>query len=76
MHFDAQLQALLQQVAEDRSCESFITTTKSNHAFAIEYCARLLRFTVNHHGPIKGKHINPCLRRDAAQEFMRFLATQ
>jgi hypothetical protein len=73
MAFDIQLKALVQQVCGDHSCESFISATKSNHVFAIEYCARLLRFTVNHHGPIKGRHIHPWLRRDAVQEFMGFL---
>jgi hypothetical protein len=74
MAFDAQLKNMLHQAAGDDSCESFINTTKSNHKFAIEYCARLIRFTVNHHGPIKEKKINPWLRRDAVSEFMGFLA--
>ena len=74
MGFDPQLKDLLQQAAGDTSCESFIATTKANHVFAIEYCVRLLRFTVNHHGPVKGKRINPWLRRDAVQEFLAFLS--
>jgi hypothetical protein len=41
---------------------------------SLEYCARLIRFTVNHHGPIKHKKINPWLRRDAVAEFEGFLS--
>jgi len=73
MSFSTDLKDLLEVAAGNHSCESFILTTKSNHKFAIEYCARLLRFTVNHHGPVKGKHINPWLKRDAVNEFMYFI---
>jgi len=73
MSFSATLKALLLSTGVDGSCSSFITTTKQNHAFAIEYCARLIRLTTKHHGPIKGRHINPWLRRDAVQEFAAFL---
>lgn len=54
-------------------CETFITVSKTNHQFAFEFCARLLRFTVDHHGPVKHKKINPHLRRDAVSEFKGFL---
>src|SRR5262249_38751666 len=37
------------------------------------YCARLLRFTVAHHGPVRDHHIQPELRRDAMAELLRFL---
>lgn len=67
------LKQLLLDTATDGSCETFRATTKSNHRFAIEYCARLLRFTTKHHGPIKGRHIHPWLRRDAVAEFQSFL---
>jgi hypothetical protein len=55
--FDATLKALLLQARGQTDCEAFKSETKSNHKFAIEYCARLIRFTVNHHGPIKHKKI-------------------
>ena len=74
MTFSSTLKALLLSTGADGSCSSFISTTKQNHAFAIEYCARLIRFTTKHHGPIKGMHIPPWLRRDAVQEFEAFLA--
>ncbi len=73
MNFSPSLKNLLVATGADGSCESFIKTTKTNHPFAIEYCARLLRFTTKHHGPIKDRHINPWLRRDAATEFMEVL---
>jgi len=73
MSFSPKLKSLLQEASGSHSCEAFILTTKSNHKIAIEYCARLLRCTVNHHGPVKGKHINPWLRRDAVSEFIHFL---
>jgi len=73
MNFSSTLKDLLVATGSDGSCPSFIKTTKTNHPFAIEYCARLIRFTTKHHGPIKGRYINPWLRRDAVQEFMGFL---
>lgn len=73
MEFSPSLKALLLRAGGDGSCGSFITLSKSHHSFAIEYCARLIRFTTKHHGPIKHGHIHPWLRRDAMQEFMNFL---
>jgi hypothetical protein len=73
MAFDASLKALLLQATGKSDCATFKTETKANHPFAIEYCARLLRFTVDHHGPIKHKKINEWLRRDAVEEFQRLL---
>lgn len=74
MDIDPSLKTLLVATGADGSCDSFITTTKADHVFAIGYCARLIRFTTKHHGPIKGKFINPWLRRDAVAEFQAFLA--
>ena len=75
MNFDESLKELLRRASGGRTdCPTFIVVTKQNHQFAFEYCARLLRFTVNHHGPVKRKEINRFLRRDAADEFQRFLS--
>jgi D-alanyl-D-alanine carboxypeptidase len=76
MGFSEDLAQLLlaADASSDGSCASFIRTTKSNHVFAIEYCARLLRITTRHHGPVRDRFIHPWLRRDAVDEFMRFLA--
>lgn len=73
MGFDPSLKALLMKAAGKTDCETFIKESKSNHPFAIEYFARLVRFTVDHHGPIKRKEINPWLSREAVSEFERFL---
>jgi hypothetical protein len=70
---DPSLKALLLKETGKTDCETFKTHTKSNHAFAIEYCARLLRFTVSHHGPVRDRKINEWLRRDAVEEFEKFL---
>ena len=74
MSFDSSLKQLLVQATGVSDCDTFRSETKSNHKFAIEYCARLIRFTVNHHGPIKRREINPWLSRDAVAEFEGFLA--
>ncbi|MDM0009394.1 M15 family metallopeptidase [Variovorax sp. J22G73] len=73
MAFSPHLRQLLVDAGGDGTCESFIKTTKSNHRFALEYCARLMRVTTKHHGPIKNGHIHSWLRRDAVDEFMRYL---
>jgi N-acetylmuramoyl-L-alanine amidase len=51
----------------------FITYTKASPSFAIEYCARLLRFTVRHHGPLLRQEIVPWLRPDCIQAFFELL---
>jgi hypothetical protein len=77
MEFHSSLKDLLRRTTGGHTdCETFKTTTKENHRFAFEFCARLLRFTVNHHGPVKRKEINPFLRRDAVSEFRSFLTEQ
>src|SRR5215475_11417572 len=52
---------------------TFITGMKSNHKFAIEYTARLLRVTIRHHGPIVHHHIHGELQRAAVNEFRGYL---
>jgi hypothetical protein len=75
MEFDASLKHLLRQASGGKTdCKTFIAVSKTDHQFAIEFCARLLRFTVNHHGPVKRKEINRFLRRDAVLEFHGFLS--
>ena len=73
MSFDSSLKNLLLGATGKSDCDTFRAETKTNHLFAIEYCARLIRFTVKHHGPIKRKEVNPWLRRDAVIEFESFL---
>lgn len=45
------------------TCKQFITDTKTNHLFALEFTTKLLRFRTDHHGPVLRKEINPYLRR-------------
>jgi hypothetical protein len=74
MGFDESLKDLLRTASGGKTdCPAFITTTKENHQFAIEFCARLLRFTIKHHGPIKNRHIHPWLSKQAVAEFQSFL---
>lgn len=73
MAFSPALRQLLLDAGGDGSCESFIDVSKSNHRFAIEYCARLLRITTRHHGPVRDHHIHAWLRRDAVDEFIAHL---
>ncbi len=68
MNLDKSLKDFVQATLGSTDDNSFITRSKSNHKFAIEYAARLLRVTVTHHGPILHHHIHPELRRDAVSE--------
>lgn len=54
--------------------QAFIDTMKKNHTFALEYCARLLRFSYKWDGPIKRHEIDSSLSLEAVDEFMRLLA--
>lgn len=56
MAFSPSLKALLLATGADGSCDSFRATTKSNHPFAFEYCARLLRFTTKRQSAL-GPHV-------------------
>jgi hypothetical protein len=76
MGFDPSLKAFLMDTAGAADCVTFRDVTKTNHKFALEYCARLLRFTINHHGPVKRDEIQPWLRRDSMQELLGFLQNE
>ncbi len=67
------LRQLLLDAGGEATCKSFIEVTKANHRFTLEYCARLLRITTKHHGPIKQGHVHAWLRRDAVDELRRAL---
>ena len=53
---------------------AFISAMKSNHQFAMEYCARLLRVSFQWDGPIKRGEINSSLNPDALKEFENLLS--
>src|SRR5262245_34681668 len=82
--FQALISIEKSQLPHHRLCESKSHASDSHrsgeaaifrgaHKFALEYCARLLRFTVAHHGPVRDHEIHPELRRDAMAELLGFL---
>ena len=75
MDHDKSLKDLTQASLGGTDDATFIAGSKSNHVFAIEYAARLLRFTVEHHGTIKDHHIHHELKRAAVTEFRGHLET-
>lgn len=52
----------------------FQTVMKSDHAFAVEYTARLLRYTDEHNGPVRRGLILPDLKVKSVAEFEQLLA--
>lgn len=83
MYFDVSLQVLFEHVSGLKYSSNsaavghaFIALSKSNHAYALEHAFRLLRFTVNHHGPVKRKEINSHLSRESMAEIKGFLLGQ
>lgn len=69
-HFDPDLKL---ESAPNILAKRFVRLTKASSVFAIEHCARLLRFTIRHHGPIVRREILPYLNRDAVNEFLSLL---
>lgn len=67
--FDPSLKQYVIDTLGSRDCRAFIRETKIDHVFAIEFAARLLRFTTHHNGPVLRKEINTWLSRDAVTEF-------
>jgi len=59
MDLDKGLKDFVQATLGATDDTTFRSGTKSNHKFAIEYAARLLRVSVIHHGTIKHHHIHP-----------------
>ncbi len=57
-----------------KDAELFQAAMKSNHSFAMEFVARLLRHTTHHNGPVLRHEIDPWLSKDSAREFMDLLA--
>lgn len=76
MDLDKRLRALVRERLGSDSPTEFIWAMKHDHAFALEYAARLLRVTVNHNGPVKRKEINPCLSRAAVREAERLIGPE
>lgn len=51
----------------------FQAAMKTNHGFAMEFIARLLRHTTHHNGPVLRHEIDPWLSKSAAREFEQLL---
>jgi hypothetical protein len=69
MAFGQELKDLVFSKVGSLDGEEFQQAMKRDHKLAMEYVARLLRRTVNHHGPVKRHEIDAWLRRDAVVEF-------
>ena len=52
---------------------AFQAAMKADHPLAMEYVARLLRRTTQHHGPVKRREIHHWLKRNAVAEFQTLL---
>jgi len=75
MHFGEELKNLVLTKVGSLDGNDFQRAMKKDHPLAMEYVARLLRRTVNHHGPVKRHEIDPWLRKDAVAEFRVLLDT-
>ena len=73
MNFGQELRALVVGRVGSADGNAFQAAMKSDHPFAMEYVARLLRRTVRHHGPVKRHEIDPWLSKDAVEEFIDHL---
>jgi hypothetical protein len=73
MGFGQELKDLVLAQAGALDGNTFQQAMKQNHPLAMEYVARLLRRTVNHHGPVKRHEIDSWLRKDAVTEFQGLL---
>lgn len=73
MAFGRELKELVLDKVGTLDGNAFQQAMKQDHQLAMEYVARLLRRTVNHHGPVKRHEIDPWLRRDAVVEFQALL---
>jgi len=73
MHFGEELKTLVLTKVGSLDGNDFQRAMKKDHPLAMEYVARLLRRTVNHHGPVKRHEIDPWLREDAVAEFRALL---
>ena len=73
INFGTDLKALIIDKVGTVEGNAFQKAIKSNHSLAMEYVARLLRHTVNHHGPVKHHYIDAWLRKDAVENFIELI---
>ncbi len=72
--FGADLKRLVKQTCGTFAPQTFIDMMKSDHEFAMEYIARLLRHTCRHNGPVLRHEIDKWLSRKSVSEFETLLA--
>ena len=73
MSIAPELKALVIAKVGSTDGTKFQAAMKADHLLAMEYVARLLRYTTNHHGPVKRHEIDPWLRKDAVEEILSCL---
>jgi hypothetical protein len=77
MRFDTSLIDCVDRAVGSHGPLVFIREMKANHALAVEYCARLLRFNTTWCGTINDhRQVIAHVRRDAVAEFQTFLHTE
>lgn len=73
VNFGQELKDLVLAKVGSLDGDAFQAAMKRDHPQAMEYVARLLRRTVNHHGPVKRREIDQWLRTEAVAEFQAAL---
>lgn len=68
-NFGPELKRLIIEKLGKDSPVAFQRGMKTDHEFAMEYTSRLLRRTINHHGPLIRGEVNRSLKREAVAEF-------
>lgn len=74
MEFGQELKDLVLSQVGTLDGVAFQRAMKSNHPLAMEYIARLLRRTTAHNGPVLRHEIDPWLRKNAVEEFIRLVS--
>lgn len=76
LNFDPSLTLCFHHYFPGGGVQQFIDGMKSNHAFALEYAARLFRFDTRWSGPCNRGWLNQWVNRDSVAEFEAFLQAQ
>lgn len=73
MNFGPELKSLVSTRVGTVDPVAFQRATKTDHPFAMEYVARVLRRTIGHFGPLSRHQVDAWLRRDAVDEFQALI---
>lgn len=73
MNFGQELRDLVLAKVGATDATAFQRGMKENHPLAMEFVARLLRRTTQHHGSVHRHEIDPWLRRNAVAEFQTLI---